>query len=344
MAGFRSFGRKYPYIVRISRPLAALGLLIVVSLPSFALARQSAFLQAPEIIKNSSSQTDDVVLKAYTNSSQGPIRFITLAIVNDTALVSEGNTTETFIDAGRSGTGQISVYVVHKGDTLSSISKMFGVSANTIVWANDLKSNTLKSGQELVILPISGVRHVVKSGDTLASIAKKYKTDLAEILSYNDLSASAKLKIGDEVIVPDGEIVVSVFSSGSSSTGSSVGASYPTYAGYYMRPVTGGRKTQGIHGQNGVDLGGLSTGSPVMASAQGTVIISKAGGWNGGYGSYIVVSHPNGTQTLYSHLSRVSVSTGQRVEQGQTIGTLGNTGKSTGPHLHFEIRGAKNPF
>lgn len=286
------------------------------------------------------------LLEGHLNIDPRPAGFKTLAIVNDTALISEGNNMggETFIDAGQSGTGQISVYIVKNGDTLSSIAKMFGVSVNTIVWANDLKSNTLKSGQELVILPISGVRHIVKSGDTLASIAKKYKTDLAEILSYNDLSTNTKLKIGDEVIVPDGEIVVSVSSGSSSGASSSVGASYPTYAGYYMRPVVGGKRTQGIHGHNGVDLGRLPVGSPVIASANGTIIVAKAGGWNGGYGSYIVVSHPNGTQTLYSHLSRVSVSTGQRVEQGQTIGALGNTGKSTGPHLHFEIRGAKNPF
>ncbi len=319
-----------------------LGFLIIISLPASSLARQGSTLSlAPEIVSAKNSQTMSL-LEGHLNIDPRPAGFKTLAIVNDTALVSEGNTGETFIDAGQSGTGQISVYVVRKGDTLSSVAKMFGVSANTIVWANDLKSNTLKNGQELVILPISGVRHVVKSGDTLASIAKKYKTDLAEILSYNDLSANAKLKIGDEVIVPDGEIVVS---SGSSSGGSSsVGASYPTFAGYYMRPVVGGKKTQGIHGHNGVDIGRLPVGSPVMASADGTVIISKTSGWNGGYGLYIVVSHPNGTQTLYSHLSRVSVSTGQRVEQGQTIGALGNTGKSTGPHLHFEIRGAKNPF
>ncbi|MHB0978325.1 MAG: M23 family metallopeptidase [Minisyncoccota bacterium] len=319
-----------------------LGFLIVISLPASSIARQGSTLSlAPEIVSAKNSQTMSL-LEGHLNIDPRPAGFKTLAIVNDTALVSEGNTGETFIDAGQSGTGQISVYVVRKGDTLSSVAKMFGVSANTIVWANDLKSNTLKNGQELVILPISGVRHVVKSGDTLASIAKKYKTDLAEILSYNDLSANAKLKIGDEVIVPDGEIVVS---SGSSSGGSSsVGASYPTFAGYYMRPVVGGKKTQGIHGHNGVDIGRLPVGSPVMASADGTVIISKTSGWNGGYGLYIVVSHPNGTQTLYSHLSRVSVSTGQRVEQGQTIGALGNTGKSTGPHLHFEIRGAKNPF
>jgi murein DD-endopeptidase MepM/ murein hydrolase activator NlpD len=81
-----------------------------------------------------------------------------------------------------------------------------------------------------------------------------------------------------------------------------------------------------------------------MASASGKVIVAKSGGWNGGYGSYVVISHPNGTQTLYGHLSAVTVSVGDEVSQGQTIGRMGSTGKSTGVHLHFEIRGARNPF
>ena len=110
-----------------------------------------------------------------------------------------------------------------------------------------------------------------------------------------------------------------------------------------MRPIIGGIKTQGIHGHNGVDLAS-AYGSNIMASASGKVIIARSGGWNGGYGSYVVISHSNGTQTLYGHLSEVDVLPGDDVEQGQVIGKMGSTGKSTGTHLHFEIRGARNPF
>jgi murein DD-endopeptidase MepM/ murein hydrolase activator NlpD len=102
-------------------------------------------------------------------------------------------------------------------------------------------------------------------------------------------------------------------------------------------------RTQGIHGYNGVDLG-APAGTAVRAAAAGQVIISKASGWNGGYGQYIVVKHANGTQTLYAHLSANSVAAGATVAQGQLIGAVGNTGKSTGNHVHFEVRGAKNPF
>jgi murein DD-endopeptidase MepM/ murein hydrolase activator NlpD len=89
---------------------------------------------------------------------------------------------------------------------------------------------------------------------------------------------------------------------------------------------------------------GMPVGSPIYASAAGKVLIAKGSGWNGGYGDYIVIEHANGTQTVYGHMSTLAVSVGQSVVQGQLIGYSGNTGKSTGPHLHFEIRGAKNPF
>lgn len=238
---------------------------------------------------------------------------------------------------------QISIYVVHSGDTLPAIAKMFGVTVNTIRWGNDIKGDVISVGQTLVILPISGIKHIVKSGDTIQSIAKLHKGDVNEIMQYNNLSNSAKLTVGDIIVVPDGEIVATVsVKSGSSGVGKT-SPSIPVYSGYYMRPIIGGIKTQGIHGHNGVDLAG-SYGSNVLASASGQVIISKNSGYNGGYGSYVVIKHDNGTQTLYAHLSKTNVDVGDEVNQGQIIGFMGSTGKSTGVHVHFEIRGARNPF
>jgi len=263
-------------------------------------------------------------------------------IEND-ALVSSvgpsGNSLESL--ANKPTSDQISVYVVHEGDTISQIAEMFDVTVNTIKWSNDLSSNTLKVGETLVILPISGVEHTVVKGDTIASIAKKYKGDINEIIAYNNLQNGNPLALGSTVIVPDGEVVVSSsYSVGSSSSG------FKEYVGYYLRPIVGGKKTQGVHGHNGVDLSS-SYGSNILASAGGDVIISRNSGWNGGYGDYIVLKHNNGTQTLYAHLSATLVSVGDHVTQGQVIGKMGNTGNVkglTGVHLHFEIRGAKNSF
>lgn len=232
---------------------------------------------------------------------------------------------------------QISSYVVRDGDTLSQIAKMFSVSVNTIVWANDIERGIITPGQNLIILPVSGIKHIVKSGDTLQSIAKQYSGDLKEILQFNDISADAKLVVGNEIIIPNGD------SSPTRTVNGSIANSKLVTDGYYMRPISGGRKTQGIHGYNGVDLV-APIGTRVVASASGKVIVSRNSGYNGGYGKYIVVSHPNGTQTLYSHLNETAVVVGTSVAQGQLIGYLGNSGRSTGPHVHFEIRGARNPF
>lgn len=259
-----------------------------------------------------------------------------LVIVEGTSLSTESIATSP--NSKNLSEDQISVYVVRNGDTLPAIAKMFGVSVNTIRWGNDIKGNTISVGQTLIILPISGVQHVVKSGDTIQSIAKLHKGDLDEILQYNNLTKGSKLVIGDTIIVPDGEIV-----STSPISGGGKPTSYPTYSGYYMRPIVGGVKSQGIHGHNGVDLASVY-GANILASADGEILVSRSSGWNGGYGKYVVIKHANNTQTLYAHLSSTLVKAGDYVTQGQVIGKMGSTGKSTGTHLHFEIRGARNPF
>jgi len=269
-------------------------------------------------------------------------------IVGGEALISENGPVGTVADVSQSqNLGQISLYVVRQNDTLTSIGKMFGVSSNTIVWANNLTSKTLKIGQQLVILPVSGITHTVTKGETLKSITKKYGGDVDEIVQFNDLDKNASLAIGQQIIIPDGEGSVASAPSTSGSTAGTgkliAGYSGPDCGGYFIRPLIGGRKTQSLHGYNAVDLA-TSVGTPVLASASGQVIIARSSGWNGGYGKYIAISHDNGTQTVYGHLSFVNVSVGETVAQGQVIGASGNTGKSTGPHLHFEIRGAKNPF
>lgn len=282
------------------------------------------------------------VLEAPLNSNPNPLfGGGEVSIVGGTALMSEGvgGLSENAQDHPTSD--QISIYVVREGDTLSQIAQMFGVSVNTVRWGNDIKGSVISPGQTLVILPISGVRHTVKKGDTLQSIAKLYKGDLEEIKSYNHISESTSLAVGDVIIIPDGEIVQTTSSSPAPSRTIAVSSSQ-AYEGYYIKPVPG-KRTQGIHGFNAVDLGS-PVGTPIVAAASGKVIISRNSGWNGGYGKYIVIQHSNKTQTLYSHNSENIVFEGAEVVQGQVIGYVGATGKATGPHLHFEIRGAKNPF
>lgn len=265
-------------------------------------------------------------------------------VADGIALVPETSPAGTTLEAeDQPQSSQISIYTVREGDTLSEIAEMFDVSINTIAWANDIKGRVIHPGQVLILLPVTGVSYTVAKGDTLASIAKKYEGDAEEIANYNELATDAELTVGGQIIIPDGVIAAPKVSIPVRSA-SGVAATTPASSAGMVNPLPGSVKTQGIHGYNGVDLGGTPAGSPVLAAAAGSVIVAKGPGWNGGYGSYVVIQHNNGTQTLYAHLSSVSVSVGQSVGAGAQVGGVGSTGRSTGIHLHFEVRGASNPF
>ncbi len=300
-----------------------------------------------ETFIDSSSQTMPLLVAANTPDPVSKIAS-DITVVDDEALLAEVGPSNEAPEKETVSSDQISTYIVRKGDTLAQIAEMFDVSTNTILWANDLtKGSALKIGQNLVILPMSGVLHTVVKGDTLHTIAKKYTGDVEEIALFNDLKITDKLTIGQTIMIPDGQVTSSIRPSATSNHGATPlikgTDKAPDYNGYYQKPFIGGTKTQGLHGYNAVDYG-LPVGSSLYASAAGTVLISKSAGWNGGYGVYVVIKHANNTQTVYGHMSKTIVTVGQTVTQGQLIGYSGNTGNSTGPHLHFEIRGAKNPF
>lgn len=273
-----------------------------------------------------------------------------ITIVDSSALMPEEGPSGTIADIERPKNGTISTYVVREGDTVSGIAKLFKVSPSTIIWANDLgKNQALKVGDTLTILPVTGLKYAIKKGDTLAAIAKKTGGDASEIASFNGIEDGA-LVAGEEITVPNGEVAANpLASSGPSAKSAEESARTGLWGtgaqiGYYLRPIAGGVRTQGIHGFNAVDLA-APIGTPILASAAGDVIVAKEGGWNAGYGNYVVIEHSNGSETLYAHQSRVIVAQGEHVVQGQVIGYVGETGHATGPHVHFEIRnGIRNPF
>lgn len=243
----------------------------------------------------------------------------------------------------------IILYEIKKGDTLDTVAKLFNISKNTIVWANNLKDKNLVPGSSLIILPITGLSYTATKSISVDQIAKKYNADAQEIAEFNGISVSTKLTKGQTIIIPDaeGEIASSVPSNKGNTVSNSKQIKYKNnaVAGYFMKPVLGCVRTQGLHGpyHTAVDFG-CRVGVAVAASAGGVVIRAASSGYNGGYGEVVIISHPNGTQSIYAHLSQVNVNVGDRVTQGQVIGATGNTGKSTGPHLHFETRGTGNPF
>lgn len=262
-----------------------------------------------------------------------------LQVTQESALVGFRNPMGTLTPLHQ---GTIVVYAVQHGDTPSSIAARFDISLNTLLWANNIKDpNMIHVGDELIILPITGVQYEVKKGDTISSIAKEFKGNADDIMSFNGLPVGVALVPGTVLIVPDGELAEPPRPRDSGLAGKFV--KLLSYDNYFLRPIAGGRKSRGIHGYNGIDLA-HSCGIPVLASAEGRVIAARASGWNGGYGTYLVITHPRGPQTLYAHLSALFIRHGELVSQGQVVGLVGNTGNSTGCHLHFEVRGAQNPF
>jgi murein DD-endopeptidase MepM/ murein hydrolase activator NlpD len=247
-------------------------------------------------------------------------------------------------------------YTVQSGDTVFGIAEMFGLTGYTIYWANSdiLQDNPhmLWPGMVLNILPVNGVYHTVSEGETINSIAEKYNVDINVILNeWNHLEQGQLLQAGTSLVIPGGtrEFVVwqlPKYNGLHGSAASGVGVcEMPSVGlrgyGWFNWP-TDSRRISGwtFHDPRnpphcGIDIG-LHTGDPVYAVDNGVVAYA---GWNDyGYGYLIVIDHGNGFQTYYGHLSAIWVVCGQSVYQGTAIGAGGSTGRSSGPHLHFEAR------
>lgn len=309
-------------------------------------SKVKAIFLGEEVYAEETSQTSQTMVLPRSIVIETPEEDEVLSteeLEKDALQVSSGPLRLSTEDIDFPSSDQISLYEVKKGDTLSTVAKLFNVSRNTIIWANDLKSQTLTVGDTLLILPVTGIKYTIKKGDTVASIAKKYKADSEDIAKYNGVLVDGKLAAGEVIIIPDGEITVVQPAKPKTKTKILNSYANSTPSGFFTRPVVNGRRSQGIHGHNGVDIA-ATPGTPVLAAASGRAIVAKVGGYNGGYGNMIIISHDNNIQTVYAHLKAVYITQGQMVSQGEVIGEVGNTGRSTGPHLHFEVRGARNPF
>jgi murein DD-endopeptidase MepM/ murein hydrolase activator NlpD len=226
-------------------------------------------------------------------------------------------------------------YTVKGGETLASIANKFDISVDTIKWANDLKSDLIKPNQVLKISPVTGIIHKVASGETIYSIAKKYNTNAQNILNFPfnnfedldtfSLMAGQTLYVPGGTIVPEKPIYQFVASIQAGVQGNS----------NFIWPTSGGITQYYVWYHQALDIAN-SSAPPVLAADTGTVVY--AGCLNWGYGCHVIIDHGNGYQTLYGHLSSYSVEVGNSVGQGSQIGVMGSTGRSTGTHLHFEIR------
>ncbi len=229
-------------------------------------------------------------------------------------------------------------YTVQAGDNASTIAEEFGVSIETILWNNGtLEDNPdyLNVGDVLTILPVSGVYHTVVEGDTLESIAKKYKAQGEDITGYegNYMQEPYTITVGQKLIVPGGRKPYQVRHVVAWSGPVPKDAKRGT--GRFGWPISG-YITQRYHEYHpAVDIA-APEGTSIKAADSGYVAV--VGRNDTGYGRYVLIDHGNGFQSVYAHFSVIFVEVGQSVGKGQTIGLCGSTGKSTGPHLHFEIK------
>jgi murein DD-endopeptidase MepM/ murein hydrolase activator NlpD len=268
----------------------------------------------------------------------------------------------------------ITTYTAQDGDTILGIAEKFGLTPETIVFSNPILNNNphfLEPGQTLRIPPANGLIRDVIAGDTIAGLAKVYKVTPEDIINWpsNNIDPeNPQISVGQAVFVPNGDRGTlniqgqppSASGSSSSSSGSSNsgGASAQPKAPWVLNSGSGacpGGYTGGVAGSGGfifptnhhwvsgynysgihlgIDLDG-DTGDPAYAADSGVVVFAGWSDW--GYGNTIVIDHGNNWWTLYGHLSQIFVQCGQGVYQGNQIGAIGNTGRSQGSHLHFEI-------
>lgn len=272
------------------------------------------------------------------------------------------------------GRTELITYEIQIGDSLFSIAEKFGLMPETILWGNRYTlgedPHIIYPGQTLNILPMDGVLHMWSAGEGLNGVAEFYQVTPEEIINYapNALSmetigdfAAPNIEPGKMLIIPGGKGVFTDWRTpritrdnpatakhvgpgactgsfdGITGTLTFIWPSTERYlSGYDYSPATN---------HWGIDIAG-DMGNPIYAADNGVVVYA---GWNDwGYGEMVVIDHGSGWQTLYAHLSVVNVVCGQEVYQGDTIGYMGSTGNSTGPHLHFEMRhdeyGRVNPW
>ena len=246
-------------------------------------------------------------------------------------------------------------YTVRKGDTLSVIAARRNLPVEEILNANNLNSDFIKAGQELVLPIIDSkvskedskrvnkntqnqssstkkIVHKIQRGDALSSIARMYGTDVDTIRRANNLSGN-RIFAGDELIITNYER--GPFTLSRNSMIWPVNGRISSNFGWRTHPI---KKTRLFH--NGIDIA-VSSGTPVKAAAGGEVVHS---GWMNGFGYTVIIDHGRGVETLYAHNSKVSVSKGSMVNKGQQVALSGNTGLSTGPHLHFGVLKDEKPL
>lgn len=272
--------------------------------------------------------------------------YVGTTAVEQRDLLVESGDIETLIPEGRLNI-EMKEYLVQPGDSLSSIAKMFStednpISVEAIRWANDMTSvNQVRAGTKIKIPPGNGIMHTVVAGDTIESVAKKYSAASQAILDVNWIDKSMTLRVGQQVFVPDGKMPeipkpTNPGGGGGSDIKRPLPPADPNVGRFLSWPVAGSAILTQCYSwyHPAIDLANRDA-PDIVAAASGTVIHS---GWQKSYGWSVQIDHGNGYTTQYGHMAELYVVSGQAVSKGTAIGKMGSTGRSTGTHLHFELR------
>ncbi len=237
-------------------------------------------------------------------------------------------------------TTDVFTYTVQSNDNIWAIAQGFGLEAQTILWANPLVEKApdlLSVGQVLVILPVDGIYHTVQPGDTVDKLAKKYESSVEEITSYpaNHLEEPFTLTAGQQLIIPGGiKPIPKEYNIYPMTWVGTPPKDALQGSGRFAWPARGVLTQRYWSAHLAIDIANRQ-GTPIYAADAGYVRLAGRDTW--GYGNQVVIDHGNGFVTRYAHLHTILVKAGQSVSKNQQIGTMGNTGRSTGPHLHFEV-------
>jgi len=232
-------------------------------------------------------------------------------------------------DFSKNRTLLYNTHIIKSGDNVSTLAINFGLNQDSIISINKVSnSRLLQVGKVLKIPNQDGIIHTVKSGESLGSIAGRYKVEQEAVQNVNELF-SDKVVVGTDLFIPGAKLDWTMLQeiNGDLFIWPLNGA-LTSYYGYRRSPFSGRRQ---FH--NGIDIRG-KTGTPVRAAMAGRV---STVGWDNVYGNYVIINHHSGYRTLYAHLNVIRTRTGAYVVQGERIGDVGNTGLSTGPHLHFTV-------